>query len=443
MKKNYVLDANVLLHDPHAIFKFEDNDLIIPIFAIEEIDQFKREGSERGRNARTIARLLDELRQARDTSLAKGVPIGDNGGHLRIAIPEHRPDALVGLESSSQDLAILQTAIDVRDRDPSHPTIFVTMDTNLRIRADALGVMAETYENQRVKDPEFEHSVIELDVAGTDVDAFFQNGHVAAPGLGALYPNACVMLRDATSPTHTALGRYDAAKGEVVALRVGREGVMGVRPRNKEQAFALDLLLDDSLRLCTLIGKAGTGKTLLALAAGLKRTTEDAAYSRLLVSRPIMPLGRDLGFLPGDVDEKLNPWMQPIFDNLEFLFTNNGSAKGGRQDRGFLELLESGTIQVEPLTYIRGRSLPHQYLIVDEAQNLTPHEVKTIITRCGEGTKIILTGDPHQIDNPYVDLASNGLSVVADRFKRERIAGHVVLSKGERSDLAELAANLL
>jgi len=441
MKKNYVLDANVLLHDPHAIFKFEDNDLIIPIFAIEEIDQFKREGSERGRNARTIARLLDELRRDQVTTLAKGVPL-ESGGILRIAIPEHRPDALVGLESSSQDLAILQTAIDVRDRDLTRPTIFVTMDTNLRIRADALGVTAETYENQRVKDPELSGSIMEMEVSGAEVDAFFQNGRVATPGLATLHPNACVLLRDAGAPTHTALGRFDAARLEITALRVGREGVMGVRPRNKEQAFALDLLLDDTIRLVTLIGKAGTGKTLLALAAGLKRTTEDNAYSRLLVSRPIMPLGRDLGFLPGDVDEKLNPWMQPIFDNLEFLFTNSGG-KSGRQDRGFLELLESGTIQVEPLTYIRGRSLPHQYLIVDEAQNLTPHEVKTIITRCGEGTKIVLTGDPHQIDNPYVDVASNGLSVAADRFKREKIAGHVVLSKGERSELAELAANLL
>jgi PhoH-like ATPase len=442
MKKNYVLDANVLLHDPHALFKFEDNDLIIPIFAIEEIDQFKREGSERGRNARTIARLLDELRGTASSTLAKGVAIGESGGQLRIAIPEHRPHALVGLESSSQDLAILQTAIDVRDRDRTRPTIFVTMDTNLRIRADALGVTAETYENQRVKDPDFEHSVVEVEVAGTEVDAFFEKGRVAVPGLNPVHPNACILLRDAGSSTHTALGRYDVTRGEVVALRVGREGVMGVRPRNKEQSYALDLLLDENIRLVTLVGKAGTGKTLLALAAGLKRTVEDGHYTRMLVSRPVMPLGRDLGFLPGDVDEKLNPWMQPIFDNLEFLFTNSGG-KSGRQDRGFLELLESGTIQVEPLTYIRGRSLPHQYLIVDEAQNLTPHEVKTIITRCGEGTKIVLTGDPHQIDNPYFDLASNGLSVVADRFKREKIAGHVVLAKGERSELAELAANLL
>ena len=440
MKKNYVLDANVLLHDPYAIFKFEDNDLIIPIYAIEEIDQFKREGSERGRNARTIARLVDELREAHST-LARGVPL-ESGGTLRIAIPEKRPDKLVGFASGSQDLAILQIAIDVRDKDTSKPTVFVTMDTNLRIRADALGVTSETYENQRVQDPEIDHSVIELAVPGSDVDTFFQTGAIPVPEGRGLFPNGAVMLRDVGSPSHTALGRIDAQKGQIVALRVARDGVMGVRPRNKEQSFALDLLLDDAVRLVTLIGKAGTGKTLLALAAGLRRTVEDHVYSRLLVSRPVMPLGRDLGFLPGDVDEKLNPWMQPIFDNLEFLFSNGGT-KSGRETRGFLDLLESGTVQVEPLTYIRGRSLPHQYLIVDEAQNLTPHEVKTIITRCGEGTKIVLTGDPHQIDNPYVDHASNGLSVVADRFKRERIAGHVVLAKGERSELAELAANLL
>ena len=434
MKKNYVLDANVLLHDPHAVFKFEDNDVIIPIFALEEIDRFKREGSERGRNARTIARVLDDLREAEGASLSRGVRL-ESGGQLRIAIPERRPQLLIGLESGTQDLAILQTAIDVRDRDTARPTIFVTMDTNLRIRADALGVLAQTYENQRVSD-------LEVEVGAAEVDTFIANGSVPPPAQAPLYPNAGVMLRDAAAPNHTALGRFDQTKNQVVALRVPREGVMGVRPRNKEQSFALDLLLDDSVRLVTLLGKAGTGKTLLALAAGLKRTTEDGVYSRLLVSRPVMPLGRDLGFLPGDVDEKLNPWMQPIFDNLEFLFSSGGT-KSGRDQRGFLELMESGTVQVEPLTYIRGRSLPHQYLIVDEAQNLTPHEVKTIITRCGEGTKVVLTGDPHQIDNPYVDHASNGLSIAADRFKRQKIAGHVVLAKGERSELAELAANLL
>jgi PhoH-like ATPase len=382
---------------------------------------------------------LDDLRRTGGT-LSRGVQL-DSGGTLRIAIPDRRPQALAGLESGSQDLAILQTAIDVRDKDKTRPTIFVTMDTNLRIRADAIGVTAETYENQRVPDPEMEHHVVELDVPGSEVDLFFQQGYVSPPPSAALHANAGVLLRDIAAPGHTALGRFDIQKGQIVALRVPREGIMGLRARNKEQAFALDLLLDDAIRLVTLTGKAGTGKTLLALAAGLKRTTEDNVYTRLLVSRPIMPLGRDLGFLPGDVDEKLNPWMQPIFDNLEFLFS--GGSRGGRGPRAFVDLLESGTIQVEPLTYIRGRSLPHQYLIVDEAQNLTPHEVKTIITRCGEGTKIVLTGDPHQIDNPYVDHASNGLSVVAERFKQERIAGHVVLCKGERSELAELAANLL
>jgi PhoH-like ATPase len=437
MKKNYVLDTNVLLYDPQAIFKFEDNDVIIPIYVIEEVDQFKRESTERGRNARTIARLLDALRPK--GSLAQGVKL-ETGGGLKIAIPAKRPMLATALDHSAQDHAILQTAIDVRDSSPT-PTVFVTMDSNLRIRADALGLAAETYENLRVEEDELDTGVIEIDVDGAVIDAFFHDGSVGPPEDSDLYPNVCVHLRDRVAPSHGALGRYDAAKERIVPLRVLREGLMGIRPRNKEQTYALDLLLDDSIRLVTLVGKAGTGKTLLALAAGLKRTIEDQAYTRLLVSRPVMPLGRDIGYLPGDIDEKLNPWMQPIFDNLEFLFAT-GSGKA-REPRGFAELLETGQIQVEPLTYIRGRSLPHQYLIVDEAQNLSPHEVKTIITRCGEGTKIVLTGDPFQIDNPYVDSASNGLTIVADRFKRERLAGHIVLSKGERSELAEIAANLL
>ena len=252
-------------------------------------------------------------------------------------------------------------------------------------------------------------------------------------------PNVCVLARDQASPNHAALGRFDAGKGRIVPLRVPHEGVLGLRPRNREQSFALDLLLDDSIKLVTLVGKAGTGKTLLALAAGLKRTVEDGVFTRMLVSRPIIPLGRDLGFLPGSVEEKLNPWLQPIFDNLELLLGSGANKKIPPLSK----LVDDALIQVEPLTYIRGRSLPHQYLIVDEAQNLTPHEVKTIITRSGEGTKVVLTGDPYQIDNPYVDSASNALTIVADRFKHERVAGHIVLSKGERSELAELAANLL
>lgn len=455
MKKNYVLDTNILLHDPYAIFKFDDNNVIIPIYVIEEVDQFKREGSERGRNARQVVRLLDELRE-KGGSLSKGVET-KSGGTLTVKVPVKRPELPSAIDKAAMDNAILQTAFDVRDQDGGRPTVFVTMDTNLRIRADALGMVAETYENQRVEPQKVDTGVTELDVSAEEIDSFFQDGKLTpAPNLiapergekgergagsstGVLSANLCVLLRDRANPSHTALGRYDASKREIVALRTPREGVVGIRPRNKEQSHALDLLLDESIRLVTLVGKAGTGKTLLALAAGLKRTVEDGMYTRMLVSRPVMPLGRDIGFLPGDVDEKLNPWMQPIFDNLEFLFSS-GTRKG---PRAYAELLESGQLQVEPLTYIRGRSLPQQYIIVDEAQNLTPHEVKTIITRSGDGTKIVLTGDPGQIDNPYVDSASNGLAVAADRFRGEKVAAHIVLTRGERSELAEIAANLL
>jgi PhoH-like ATPase len=436
MKKNYVLDTNVLLHDPHAIFRFEDNNVIIPIYAIEEFDQFKREGSERGRNARAIARLLDDLRD-KGGSLSNGVGL-DSGGTLRVAVPTKRLELPSAIDHTAMDQAILQTAFELRENDGGRPTVFVTMDTNLRIRADALGMVAQTYENQRANVDELTSGIVDLDVSGEEIDAFFREGRMV-PRDPSWAPNTCLLMRDRANPSHTALGRFDAVKRTVASLRVPREGIMGVRPRNKEQSFAFDLLLDESIRLVTLVGKAGTGKTLLALAAGLKRTLEDGAYTRMLVSRPVMPLGRDIGYLPGDVDEKLNPWMQPIFDNLEFLFSA-GSRKG---PRAYAELLESGQIQVEPLTYIRGRSLPQQFIVVDEAQNLTPHEVKTIITRSGDGTKIVLTGDPGQIDNPYVDSASNGLTIAAERFRGEKLAAHIVLAKGERSDLAELAANLL
>lgn len=438
MKKNYVLDTNILLHDPQAIFRFEDNDVIIPIFVIEEIDQFKREGTERGRNARTISRLLDGLRE-RNGSLAQGVPL-DNGGSLRVALPPTRTALLVAIDPTKADHLILQTAIAVRDANPDRPTILITMDTNLRIRADTLGVSAQTYESQRVQLDDLDLGVVECAVDGADIDALYHKGEVVPPTGVALNPNVCVFLRDQAAPNHTALGRLDVAKGRIVPLRVPGEGVLGIRPRNREQVFALDLLLEDSIKLVSLVGKAGTGKTLLALAAGLKRTIEDGTFTRLLVSRPIIPLGRDIGYLPGSVEEKLNPWLQPIFDNLELIV---GSGGGGKKVPPLSKLIDDSVIQVEPLTYIRGRSLPHQYLIVDEAQNLTPHEVKTIITRSGEGTKVVLTGDPFQIDNPYVDSASNALTIVADRFKEERLAGHIVLSKGERSELAELAANLL
>ena len=438
MKKNYVLDTNVLLHDPHAIFKFEDNDLFLPIYVIEEIDQFKRDSNERGRNARTVSRLLDGLRAK--GPLSGGVPLED-GGILRVFVPASRAELSIALKPGSGDHAILQTAIALRDSHPNVPTIFVTMDVNLRIRGDALGLTTESYENQAVDFEHLESGTIELPLPAAELDRFLSTGNVKPPEAEKLPPNACVILRDDSERPRTALGRFHVDTGDIRALKVPREGLSGIRPRNREQAFALDLLLDENVRLLTLVGKAGTGKTLLALAAGLKRTVEEGVYARLLVSRPVMPLGRDLGFLPGDVDQKLNPWMQPIYDNLEFLLVAGGGKRRGV--RGYDELFQSGQLQVEPLTYIRGRSLPSQYVIVDEAQNLTPHEVKTVITRCGEGTKIVLTGDPFQIDNPYVDSSTNGLSYAADRLRGEALVGHMLLSKGERSELANIAANKL
>jgi PhoH-like ATPase len=336
---------------------------------------------------------------------------------------------------------ILQSAIELRNRQPDRPTSFITMDVNLRIRADAFGLHTEAYENQSVDVDHLDPGMAELDVTPEQIDELFARGALRAPAGTPLYPNMCVTLRAATNHPRTALARYHAERDELRALLGSKNGVMGIRPRNREQSFALDLLLDDTIRLVTLVGKAGTGKTLLALAAGLERTLEEGTYARLLVSRPVMPLGRDIGYLPGDIEQKLNPWMQPIYDNIEFLLLAGGGKRKGMKH--FEELLASGQVQIEPLTYIRGRSLPQQYVIVDEAQNLTPHEMKTIVTRCGEGTKIVLTGDPFQIDNPYVDSATNGLSVAADRLRDEPLTGHIVLNKGERSELANIAANKL
>ena len=440
VKKTYVLDTNVVLHDPLAVYKFEDNAVVLPIFVIEEVDQFKKELSELGQNARHLSRILDELRNQNGRTLDQGVPLESTGGELRVAVPPEMPKRARG--PGEMDRFILQMALDLRDQSPDEPLIFVTMDTNLRIRADALGLKAETYEGGRVSIDELYSGVITADVGRGLVDQLAKREPVDASALDLeLSPNAGIVLREHEHPRHTALGRFDPKSEAIVPLRVGREGVWGVRPRNLEQYFALDMLLSPEIHLLTLVGKAGTGKTLLTIAAGLQSVVQEGAYSRMLVSRPIFPMGRDVGYLPGTVEEKLNPWMQPIFDNLEYIFSNGRGRMS--EHRNYEELVASGVIQVEPLTYIRGRSLPHQFLVVDEAQNLTPHQVKTVITRCGAGTKIILTGDPYQIDNPYVDAASNGLTVVAQRFQDENIGAHVTLSKGERSELAERATQLL
>ncbi len=442
MKKNFVLDTNVLLHDPRSIYGFEDNDVVIPIYVIEEIDNFKRDLSTQGRNARMVSRILDEFRV--QGKLGEGVSIAPDKGRIRVLMAERKLPHGAG-EGRTTDDKILGVALDLLEREKATPTVFVTKDTNLRIRADALGLHAEDYDVEGLAAlDDLWSGVTDMEVGPEEVNEFYASGSLAwsSPAAEPPPPNAFVVLRDRTNPQHSAVGKYSAAKQAFVKLiQTPKEGVWGIRPRNKEQSFALDLLLNDEVRLVTMVGKAGTGKTLLAIAAGLQKTMEDGVYQKLLVSRPIFPLGRDIGYLPGSVEEKLNPWMQPIFDNVEYLMNLSRSEK--KAGRGYHELLDLGILEIEPLTYIRGRSIPNQFIIVDEAQNLTPHEVKTIITRVGDGTKIVLTGDPYQIDNPYVDQTNNGLVHVVNRFRQERLAGHVTMSKGERSPLAELAANLL
>ncbi len=438
--KTYVLDTNVLLHDPRAIYKFEENTVVIPIYVIEEVDTFKKELSERGRNARSLARTLDKLRERNGHSLQEGVEL-DEGGTLVVAVPKD-PALWRKRDNRAMDHAIMGTALELRDADPNRRVVFVTMDSNLRIRADALGLQAENYEGGRLHVQELYSGMYTLEATKEQVDMLGKKEHVDGGKLelpDGIHPNAGIVLKDRAHARHTALGRFDPTENKIRPLRVRRDGAWGVRPRNLEQYFALDLLLDPEIQLVTLVGKAGTGKTLLAVAAGLQNVLEDGAFARLVVSRPIFPLGRDVGYLPGTLEEKLNPWMQPIFDNLEYIST----ARHMADYRDYTEMIASGVLQIEPLTYIRGRSLPNQYLIVDEAQNLTPHEVKTVITRAGANTKIVLTGDPDQIDNPYVDSASNGLTIVAERFRTESIGGHIMMVKGERSELAERATQLL
>lgn len=438
MKKTYILDTNVLLHDPQALFKFEDNDVVIPITVIEEIDRFKKDQNETGRNARHISRILDGMRQG--NQLIEGVKL-ESGGTLKVEI--YREEFIRRLPPELRvdrgDNRILAVALQMKE-ECDCPVVFVTKDTNLRIKSDAIGLPAEDYESDKVDIEDLYSGTAQVMLSKEEVDTFYGQGFLNLTG--DYLPNQFLTLIDEGNPSHTAIGRYNKAQQKVVPLvRPPKEGIWGIHTRNREQQFAFDLLLNDDIQLVTLVGKAGTGKTLLAIAAGLAKVSDEGTYSRLLVSRPVFPMGKDLGFLPGDIEEKLAPWMQPIFDNVELLLGNVDER--GKRKRGYKELVDLGFLEIEALTYIRGRSIPRQYLIVDEAQNLTPHEIKTIVTRAGEGTKIVLTGDPYQIDNPYVDSSSNGLSYLVEKFKGQEISGHVILTKGERSPLAELAANLL
>ena len=329
--KHFVLDTNVLIHDPRAILSFADNEVVVPIFVIEEIDQFKKEASERGRNAREVARMLDGLR-AEGARLSDGAPL-PSGGRLRVASAARAVPTTLR-ESQIADHLILMVALDVRDYNKGEPTIFVTKDVNLRIRADSLGLTSMDFEGERIDIDELYSGMTELVTSGADVDTFYAQNTLPLPD-ATFKANQYVLLRDRDNPSHSALGRYDAGGKQLVALRKLRDGIWGIRPRNKEQHCALDLLLCDDIKLVTLIGKAGTGKTMLALATGLQKVVEEQVYSKLLVSRPIFPLGRDVGYLPGDIEEKLNPWMQPIYDNVEFLMgLSKTERKNGRSLSG-------------------------------------------------------------------------------------------------------------
>ncbi len=436
VSKRFVLDTNVLLHDPFAINRFGQNEVVLPIYVIEELDQFKKSVNGLGRNARAVARQLDALRKT--GRLNEGVDL-ENGGRLRVMIlSKDVPDTAHFVVQHMYDNLILKCALVLQEEEPDTSVIVVTKDTNLRIRADAVGLESQDYEPAPVDVSLLYQGHREVVVSSEQIRASFREGLTLE--LDDLAANEYIVLVDKDSETHTALCRYRSQTGLITAVPRMDEGVWGIRPKNREQMCALDILLDDDVKVVTMVGKAGTGKTLLALAAGLKRTTDDQRYQRVLVSRPIFPLGRDIGFLPGTIEEKLDPWMKPIFDNVEFLL---GRRSDGRRGRGPEALVEMGVLEIEPLTYIRGRSIPDQYMIVDEAQNLTPHEVKTILTRAGEGTKLVFTGDPYQIDNPYVDASDNGLVYLVNRLKGQALAGSVTLMQGERSPLAEMAANLL
>jgi PhoH-like ATPase len=442
MGKVYVLDTNVLLHDPNAMLRFEDNDVILPMTIIEELDRFKKQPETTGRNARQVSRMLDKLHNS--GHLTTGVPL-DSGGTLRVALCDRETlrGLPVELEGDRADNEILAVALELRHQ-CACDVVLVSKDTNLRIKADALGLLAQDYETDKVDISELYTGTAEIYVQGDAFDTLFKSGGSELPD-PLLCPHQAVTLIDELNPGHTALAMVDA-KGKSLRpiVKLPHSGISRVIPRNREQKFAFDLLLNDEIPLVTLVGKAGTGKTLLAIAAGLTKVADEHLYSRLLISRPVVPMGKDIGYLPGDIKEKLTPWMQPLYDNFDLIFgTQENQNKSGVWRRGHEELMEMGLLQIEALTYIRGRTLPKQFLIVDEAQNLTPHEVKTILTRAGEGTKVVLTGDPDQIDNPYVDAASNGLTYVVERFRHEPLAGHITFIKGERSELAERATQLL
>lgn len=423
--KTFILDTNVLLQSPASLKAFGNNEIVIPLSVLDELDNIKIRIDELGRNARAVIRILDELRQT--GSLNRGVKYEKSIIRVELNHKDHVPEGLV---ATKVDNRLISTALGLQKE--GKEIIVVSKDINLRVKCDAVGITSSDYTKDKLAEqPDSIYTGIKiLEVPSTIIDELYSKKSVIIEGLEGL-PNQFFVLKANTS--QSAIARFDGSK---LTLCKDYKNLWGISARNAEQKMAMELLLDPEIKLVTLVGRAGSGKTLLSCAAALQMVIkEPKIYQRILISRPIQPMGRDIGFLPGDIEEKLNPWMQPIYDNLEFLL-------GG--DYQMLNMYkDEGLIQVEPLTYIRGRSIPKSLIILDEAQNLTAQEIKTIVTRLGEDSKIIITGDIEQIDNPYVDFADNGLTHVIERFKFHQISGHITLVKGERSKLATLASKIL
>ena len=433
--KTFVLDTNVLLHDPESVFSFKDNKVVIPMTVIEELDTFKKLNDERGRSARLITRSLDELRMI--GKLSDGVKL-KSGGVIKIEVSDGNtidlPKDFSGQKSDNQILSIALTLKNKGER-----VIFITKDINLRIKAEILDISTQDYEKSRVKIDELYSGWREIKVPASKIDQFYKDGKVSVKQ--DFYANECIALKDEAGSSKSALTKYSKKENALTPIFHQNAAPWGLKPLNIEQKFAVELLLCNDINLVTLVGLPGAGKTIIALACGLQKTIEEHFFRKLYIARPIIPMGRDIGFLPGSKEEKLGAWMGAINDNLEFLMDRGHPDSKTEEKIDYL--FSSGQIEVDSLTYIRGRSLPQQYIIIDDAQNLTPHEVKTIISRAGHNTKIVLTGDPYQIDNPYLDASSNGLTYLVERFKGQELFGHITFSKSERSNLAALSSELL
>lgn len=428
--KTFVIDTNVFIHRPDAILSFRDSEIVVPLWVLEELDKLKSFSDERGRNARHAIRFLESV--GKGGRLSEGCKI-ENGSILRVEL-DHARDVQADIQLDKNDNKIILAAYKLQQE--GRQVFFVSKDINARVKATALGLRAVDYEKQKVNIDHLYSGHTSVRTSQENIDLLENQGFL--DWNEHLHPNQFVAFNTG-DPDDVTLSRFVTDRGCLVHVDHKMPSAAGIRPLNEEQRMAMDLLLDESVKLVTLVGKAGTGKTLLAIAAGLKMTLEDKAYQRVLVSRPVIPMGKDIGFLPGAKNEKLSHWMQPLFDNLEFILSVYKKPNVKTPD----QLINNKLIELEALSYIRGRSLPEQFIIIDEAQNLSPHEVKTIVSRAGEGSKVVLTGDPYQIDSPYLDSSSNGLTYLVEAFKGQDLFGHMTLTKSERSRLAELAAELL